>query len=81
MAEKIAAVNNVITVVPFKSLRVGIITTGSEIYQGRIADKFGPVVREKAEAYGSTVIDHIIVPDDKGRIAKGLKKLISAGAN
>ncbi|MFH0994846.1 MAG: hypothetical protein V1844_05020 [Pseudomonadota bacterium] len=32
------------------SLPVGIVTTGSEIFQGRITDKFGPVLRDKSSA-------------------------------
>ena len=45
-----------IQIEPFSPLKVGMVTTGSEIYHGRIEDKFGPVLREKFSALGSEVI-------------------------
>lgn len=32
-------------ILPFKKKKVGIVTTGSEVYHGRIQDTFGPVIR------------------------------------
>ena len=78
--EKIAAAQPVISIAPYRPYKVGIITTGSEVYHGRITDKFGPVVRAKVEAFGCQVIQHIIVPDDKGQIAAAVKTLLAAGA-
>lgn len=78
--EKFCAGNGVVTVKPFQSCRVGVITTGSEVYHGRIQDQFGPVVKAKVAAYGCTVIDHIIVPDEKERIATAIKLLLASGA-
>ena len=70
----------VISIMPIRSLKVGIITTGSEVYKGRIPDKFGPVVKRKIEALGSTIIDQIFVPDDIKEIQKAVEKLIDVGA-
>ena len=44
----------VVQVLPFKSYMVGLVTTGSEVFHGRIQDKFGPVVRRKFEELGSS---------------------------
>ncbi len=80
-AEKIAAAGHpVISIAPFRSYRVGIITTGSEVFHGRITDKFGPVVRAKVEAFGCQVMQHIIVPDDRSQIANAVKTLVADGA-
>ncbi|OEF96973.1 molybdopterin-binding protein [Desulfuribacillus alkaliarsenatis] len=70
----------VISVMPIRSLKIGIITTGSEVYKGRIPDKFGPVVKRKVEALGSKVIDQIFVPDDVKEIQSAVNKLIDVGA-
>ena len=35
---------------------IGVIITGSEVYHGRIKDKFEPVVRKKMEAYPSEIV-------------------------
>ena len=45
-------------------MKVGIITTGSEVYTGRITDKFGPVIRDKIDEIGSEVIKQIFVSDN-----------------
>ena len=39
----------VFSLLPFRRLKAGIVTTGSEVYHGRIEDKFTPVVNEKLE--------------------------------
>lgn len=67
-----------------KSLRpakVGILITGTEVFQGLIQDGFGPIIRSKVEAYGCTVVQQIIAPDDRAAIAKGINDLIAAGAD
>ena len=79
-AEQIARGSGVIAVNPFRPYRVGVITTGSEVYSGRIKDQFGPVVKEKAEAFGCKVIGQIIVPDDLDQIAGAIKTLAGSGA-
>jgi len=61
--------------------KVGIITTGSEVYEGRIKDQFGPVLREKFSALGCEVVRQIIVPDDPDLIADSIRKLIDEGAD
>lgn len=53
-----------ISVKPFRPLKVGVVTTGSEVFKGRIADKFGPVVREKVASFGSEVIGQRFAPDE-----------------
>jgi len=80
IVDDIACGGEVVSIKKYSSYNVGIITTGSEVYHGRIEDKFGPVVREKVEAYGSKVTQHIIVPDDAELIANAVKTLISNGA-
>ena len=70
----------ILDVRPFRSYKTGVITTGSEVYHGRIQDKFGPVVKAKVEAFGGEVIRHILVPDDKERIAAAVLELQAAGA-
>ncbi|PAB56813.1 molybdopterin-binding protein [Anaeromicrobium sediminis] len=79
-AESIAK-NTFIEVVPYKKLKVGVVTTGNEVYYGRIEDKFGPVIKEKIESYGSEVIEQRIVNDDSDVIAKNIEELMDKGAD
>src|SRR5699024_5283155 len=53
-----------IEVKPFLKKKVGIVTTGSEVFTGRIQDKFGPVLTAKLEAFGSEVIEQRFADDD-----------------
>lgn len=70
----------VVQVRPFKPYRVGMVTTGSEVYHGRIKDKFGPVVRKKFEALGSRVVRQILVADDLKMTVDAISELIAQGA-
>ncbi|WP_018130961.1 molybdopterin-binding protein [Effusibacillus pohliae] len=80
-AETIAKMSApVITVLPFRSLKVGIVTTGSEIVTGRIADRFGPRIREKLAPFGAVVLGQKIVGDQKADIQAGIREFLAQGA-
>lgn len=79
-AEAIRQKIQIITVAPFYACKVGVITTGSEVYYGRIQDKFGPVVKAKVEAFGCKVMQHILVPDDAKKISQAIRALVANGA-
>lgn len=67
--EQCAGYGPVVEIKPLASLRVGMVVTGSEIYKGRIEDRFSPVVKEKIENLGSHVFRKINVTDDTRMIA------------
>jgi hypothetical protein len=69
-----------IQVKPFRTLEVGMVTTGSEVYSGRIKDGFGPVVRKKFSALGSSILRQVFVSDDVEMTAKAIGDLIAEGA-
>jgi molybdenum cofactor synthesis domain-containing protein len=69
----------IIWVEPLKTMKVGIITTGSEVYTGRITDKFGPVIRSKIEEVGSEVIKQILVSDNITMIVDAVNELLELG--
>lgn len=78
-AEKIIDEKPILRVMPYKKSKVGIVTTGNEVYYSRIEDKFGPVVRSKVLEYGCKVVDSRIVPDDSDKITQSIEKLIEMG--
>ncbi len=71
----------ILEIKPFRTFKAGVVITGNEIYKGRIEDRFGPVVEEKLVAFGSTVLEKIIVPDEKNAIVHGFKHLLKQGAD
>jgi molybdenum cofactor synthesis domain-containing protein len=70
----------IIEIKPFRSMKVGLVTTGSEVYHGRIEDKFGPVVQAKVVEYGSRVVRQIYATDDVRMIREAIQTLIQDGA-
>jgi molybdenum cofactor synthesis domain-containing protein len=80
--ERIAAARRaegftLLEVKPFRKLRVGVVTTGSEVYKGRIKDKFGPVVKEKVAQLGSEVVDQRFALDDSEAIVGEIHALLA----
>jgi len=70
----------VVEIKPLRSLKVGIVTTGSEVYHGRIKDKFGPVMERKVQELGSVVLRQIFSDDKTPMIAEAITTLIEEGA-
>jgi len=69
------------SVLPLRQARIGVLITGTEVFQGLIEDRFAPIIRSKAEALGSTVIGVEFAPDDRKAIADGTRKLLAMGAD
>lgn len=67
-------------ILPFQRKTVGIVTTGNEVFYGRIKDTFTPVIREKMEQYGVEVIGHKVIGDDMDAITKAILELKEEGA-
>lgn len=79
-ARALAGEAPLLSIMPFRNISAGIVTTGSEIFKGRIKDAFGPVVREKLAEYGISVIGQKIVDDGREDIISALRELLEQGA-
>ena len=80
-AEKLCAVEPLFRLIPYKYKKAGVIITGSEIYSGRIKDKFEPVVRAKMEYYPADILGVRICDDDLDMITESASDLIGLGAD
>lgn len=78
-AEQIIA-KGIIKVIPIKSKKIGVVTTGNEVFYGRIKDAFGPIIQRKVEEYGCKVIGQKILPDDQEKITEAINEFIDEGA-
>ncbi len=65
---------------PFQPLRVGVVTTGSEVATGRIQDGFTPVLVKKLKEYGCQVGWHELPGDESQRITEGIRRMVAEGA-
>lgn len=80
-AKEVAGDRPILSLIPFKKKKVGIVTTGNEVFYGRIKDTFGPVVAEKVKEFGADVIGQTIVNDDMEKITKAVEAFIEQGAD
>lgn len=80
-AKKVGGEESIFELWPFIHKKVGIVTTGNEVYYGRIQDTFTPVILEKLAEYDTEIIGHEISHDDPENITACIKKLLDAGAD
>ena len=73
-------VPSVVSVRPYRPLSVGIVTTGSEVYSGRIEDRFGPVLKTKFSELGSSVMGQVLVSDDIEQTVAAIHGFLNQGA-
>lgn len=79
---KIAAGNTPLACLhPYLKLKCGIVTTGSEVFHGRIKDTFTPVIENKLKEYGISVWGHKVVDDHLEEIRDAIFELKTKGAD
>lgn len=78
-AQKIAGKEPILKLLPYKKGRVGVVTTGNEVFMHRIEDTFTPVIVEKLESYGLTMAEHHTVNDDPEKITAAIQDLLDKG--
>lgn len=82
--EKVStAVNGgpILKVLPIKKKRYGLITTGSEVFSGRIKDAFTPILEAKLKVYGTEMVEHVILDDDHHKITETIKEMLNHGVD
>ena len=80
-AEQLCAEKKLLDLRPYQEKKLGVIITGSEIYSGRIRDKFEPVVRAKMKQYPAQILGVTICDDDLDMITSEAKKFLNQGAD
>lgn len=80
-AQKIGAGKPIMEIMPFKHKKVGIVTTGSEVFSGRIKDTFGPVIIEKFSEFDVQILGQKIVDDNRKEITDAVLSFIGQGAD
>ena len=70
-----------LALLPYHHNKVGIVTTGNEVFHGRIRDQFGPVIREKLAEFDTEVLGQTIMNDDQEKITEAIQAFLDAGAD
>lgn len=80
-AKKAAGSEPLLKLLPYKNKKAGIVTTGNEVFYGRIEDKFGPVIREKLQEFGVEVLGQKIIGDNPDKITEAIQEWLDQGAD
>lgn len=80
-AAETAGSEPLLRILPFAHARVGIVTTGSEVFKGRIEDAFGPAIRGKLAEYDTEVMDQKIVDDKQEDIMAAIGDFVEQEAD
>ena len=80
-AENLCEKENLLDLRPYQQRKIGVIITGSEVYHGRIRDKFGPVLRSKLAQYPGEIVGISICDDDTEMIVNAAKAHLENGAD
>lgn len=80
-AETLCQTEKLLDLRPYRYRKVGVIITGSEVYHGRIRDRFEPVVRAKMQQYPSEIVGVDICDDDLNMIVDAAKRHLENGAD
>ena len=78
-AKEVAGDTPLLQLKPFRPRKYGVVTTGSEVFHGRITDKFTPVIEQKLATYGCEMVAHEICDDDDKGITAAINKMLADG--
>ena len=70
----------IFNILPFKAKKYGIVTTGSEVFSGRIEDQFTPVLIGKLKPFGGEMVGHAVCGDDHVMITEKIHEMLDLGA-
>lgn len=71
----------ILNLLPFKHKKVGIVTTGNEVFYGRIKDTFTHVIEGKLAEFDTEIIDHVTWNDDDTKVTASILDMIHKGAD
>ena len=80
-AEQLCAREKLLDLRPYQPKKLGVIITGSEVYSGRIKDKFEPVVRAKMAQYPCEILGVTLCDDDLDMMVHAAKTHLKHGAD
>ena len=80
-AKKLVGDEPILKVIPLKKKRYGLITTGNEVFHGRIKDAFTPILNAKLSTFGCEMVEHVVLDDNPEKITKAILDMLSKGVD
>ena len=78
-AKEAAGDSPIMRLVPVRPRKVGVVTTGNEVFYGRIEDTFTPVVERKLAEFGCSITQHVTLNDDHTKITAAILDMLDKG--
>ncbi len=78
-AKELAGDTPILKLVPIRPRRVGVVTTGNEVFYGRIEDTFTPVIEQKLAEFGCRIDEHVVLNDDHEKITAAVLDMLDKG--
>ena len=78
-AKQAAGDRPIMTLVPVKPKKYGLVTTGNEVFYGRIEDTFTPVIQAKMADFGCEMKEHVVLNDDHEKITAAILDMLAKG--
>ena len=78
-AQEAAGPAPLLDVHPFGQKKAGVVTTGNEVFHGRIEDTFTPVIESKLAEYGAVMAMHTTLADDPAAITAVIQDMLDKG--
>ncbi|NNK01874.1 MAG: trehalose-binding protein [Desulfatitalea sp.] len=68
-------------VLALRKAKIGLLVTGTEVFQGLVEDQFIPIISRKVTKLGCQIVRSLIVPDDREAIHESVLDVIDSGAD
>ena len=78
-AKQAAGEAPIMQLVPVKPKKYGLVTTGNEVFYGRIEDTFTPVIQAKMAEFGCEMQEHVVLNDDHEKITAAIQEMLEKG--
>lgn len=79
--QKMVGSDPIMKVVPLRKKKYGLVTTGNEVFYGRIKDAFTPILNAKLGAFGCEMVEHVILNDDHEKITNAILDMLNKGVD
>ena len=79
--EDLCKAEPLLQLLPYQKKKAGVVITGSEVYTGRIRDKFEAVARRKLAKYPCEIVGVELCDDELDMLTGKAKKLLDSGAD
>ena len=81
-AKELVGSEPLLRLLPLKSKKVDVVTTGNEVFYGRIEDTFTPVIVQKLQEFGGCeMVEHVTLNDDHEKITAAVLDMLAKGCD